>query len=1717
MAEEKKSNNARMMSDAALMNRAIRQQERLERKRKREEDNSFRQSYQTQLEEGKTTRFERQEDVLSTFMNPRNTDGSYNPFYLAGDWVGDQFQFAFGEIEKNYHGEERESQLTDLFNDFENARDEKLMQRFSRSEVESMTLSDKYYAMQDYIQDDGASYIEKDYIELMPVRDGIDIEEYIEKLYPKQYKNVDFKAIPNKSGMQTGYFCKVKSIEDIYNKLDRIVQDQNPHPFTMLVNFGYVQGKEGSESELMAFSAFSGIKTNFFETSRKGVIPIRTRADMKAAKHMISKETLRERYSGDASNTFVHAVATMYVKVFKLDGVLGCVLNDSSLDVLKNNHSISIWNSKDEKKHNLCVFLCIAAFKNQDPFDSEKYWLTEAKEWYNKFYEQNGVLANYDLEVRRKKKYKGTNFMELEDIEQKFQFRFKFYQVHATRMRTSKGKYETKYTVIKTWGTQDELLLFEDTPDEEKNWPTLHAIQSVTEEGHLHLSYIHKDDVQADDDFTEADKIDRVLCNLYRCNKCFKPFDTLQNLETHLQKFRDCNGDKRRFRTNEPDLIVQPPNTIKRLLDEYHVCTKDTTKYDFSKKYFAFWDFESLCESTRDVGIAMAEYETKEIEEKREPEDPLKTEKRKQEKIDVQRPIHCSIATNLPNCEESNGWFKHKMGVNTEETCYVKNIFHEDSFELVWQLYTDWMYLQKLQSQINEEVYAKPLKWFRERKQKCLEEQEKIKKKRKEEGKLYRPNKNHPQIRNCEIFESHCKKLCILGFNSSGYDLLLAKQYDLFTHLQYKTKPSIIQSGNKYKMLSDDYLVFLDLKLMYIPTSFENLCKSFKTGMLKSFFPYQYLDSVEKLNVPLRRLKQSDFYSSLKNSSISNDDWNYFQMMIEDDRWEGFSEDNPKTEEKTLLHLLRYYNTMDVIPAIEIITTLSKFWNENGICMFSQFTLASAAKALIMRKLWGADFEKFFHTQRRILMKRAQTPMLRPINDDDVIPYTDDYLEKKIARYTHQDTEKDRVIDNMIDLNQFKEKIILGGNKCSYCKCELTCNPNVDFLDPIYVAERNKREEEEEERRKNNEMMEKKNEGEEEDYVTSDEEEEEDDGRFIKIYEDHRAPDTLTLDRINNSLCHMYENTVLACLECNNKRGSKYFSDFFRKVCRERYHEERSPMLFDFTEKNKDVHDAFREKKNLHGGFSGVFHRKIEKGDPLDTYNHWCKESRKWIIKKRPQGLYRRCKRIVSLDVNSLYPTCYALCPSLCGPLYFHDAPDAEGAKDLLRKVRSGEFFGCVEVTMHVDENHPKYNYDYYAPLPPFARKQVITPEMLSEESIRIHKVENDGKLPRKTLPKLILGMHSEHHQLLLSDDIKWLLEHGCVVSSVGRYIPATRGFPFKNAIDQMIDQRRAGDCLECYMDGLDDPSKCSHIGEPGHPDKWTSLIAKLMKIVMNSFYGGTLVNKANFSETVLMNEEKAWKAQNDLSNFLYSQQVNEDMYEVQREKSSYNFSNPVPIQVGFAVLGYSKLHMRKLIYDFIDVYLDRGSWKMLYTDTDSAYLALAGKTLDDCVKPELRAKYKIARKKFVPDFSRTANGMREMRTLGLSKEEASGTHFIGLASKSYKLVNLAKKRKRDSDEVVYEEENVKQGQKGINLSLNPELKKRKTMDHILQGNKYHGRNHTLKTTIAPQGESVSSASTNVFLGSRSVGSYLDKQYLHDDGIHCSPLDTPQIYTPIIF
>ena len=65
-----------------------------------------------------------------------------------------------------------------------------------------------------------------------------------------------------------------------------------------------------------------------------------------------------------------------------------------------------------------------------------------------------------------------------------------------------------------------------------------------------------------------------------------------------------------------------------------------------------------------------------------------------------------------------------------------------------------------------------------------------------------------------------------------------------------------------------------------------------------------------------------------------------------------------------------------------------------------------------------------------------------------------------------------------------------------------------------------------------------------------------------------------------------------------------------------------------------------------------------------------------------------------------------------------------------------------------------------------------------------------------------------------------------------------------------------------------------------------------------------------------------------------------------------------LPIQVGFFVYQYAKLRMLQFYYDFLDKYLDRSDFQMCEMDTDSAYIAIAGESVESLVKPELKAEF---------------------------------------------------------------------------------------------------------------------------------------------------------------
>ena len=57
---------------------------------------------------------------------------------------------------------------------------------------------------------------------------------------------------------------------------------------------------------------------------------------------------------------------------------------------------------------------------------------------------------------------------------------------------------------------------------------------------------------------------------------------------------------------------------------------------------------------------------------------------------------------------------------------------------------------------------------------------------------------------------------------------------------------------------------------------------------------------------------------------------------------------------------------------------------------------------------------------------------------------------------------------------------------------------------------------------------------------------------------------------------------------------------------------------------------------------------------------------------------------------------------------------------------------------------------------------------------------------------------------------------------------------------------------------------------------------------------------------------------------------------------------------------------MLEFYYDFLDKYVDRCDFELMYMDTDSFYLAISGESLDDVIKPELRAEYEAEKSKWL-------------------------------------------------------------------------------------------------------------------------------------------------------
>ena len=154
------------------------------------------------------------------------------------------------------------------------------------------------------------------------------------------------------------------------------------------------------------------------------------------------------------------------------------------------------------------------------------------------------------------------------------------------------------------------------------------------------------------------------------------------------------------------------------------------------------------------------------------------------------------------------------------------------------------------------------------------------------------------------LWKTWVNQVPVFGFNSGRYDINMIKEY-FVKNLAEISNVNVAKKENSYMFLSTPRFKFLDIKSYLAPgLSYAAWCRAYGTELQKLVFPYEWLDSFEKLNHK-GPVKYEDFYSSLKGGET-----------ISQEQYQIFCEEFRKRGCETMEDWLEEYNLADVKPFI---------------------------------------------------------------------------------------------------------------------------------------------------------------------------------------------------------------------------------------------------------------------------------------------------------------------------------------------------------------------------------------------------------------------------------------------------------------------------------------------------------------------------------------------------------------------------------------------------------------------------------------------------------------------------------------------------------------------------------------------------------------------------------------------------------------------------------
>ena len=302
-------------------------------------------------------------------------------------------------------------------------------------------------------------------------------------------------------------------------------------------------------------------------------------------------------------------------------------------------------------------------------------------------------------------------------------------------------------------------------------------------------------------------------------------------------------------------------------------------------------------------------------------------------------------------------------------------------------------------------------------------------------------------------------------------------------------------------------------------------------------------------------------------------------------------------------------------------------------------------------------------------------------------------------------------------------------------------------------------------------------------------------------------------------------------------------------------------------------------------------------------------------------------------------------------------------AADFTQRLKQKSWFGYAEVDIEI----PEHLHQKFEEMCPFFHKKAVPANVVPEHMKKYLKATGRKAVESN---KKLLGTLSAEKILLYEPLLQWYINHGAIIKRVYRTIDYKPKKIFEWFVKEVTKARRTGDV-----------------------DKSKALLADIFKLLGNSGYGKLIEALERQTNVIYTKDEKVVDRALRSAYFSDLDEIGQ-AYELESRKPRITIRRP--FQIGIAVYQLAKLRMLQFYYDFLDRYLDRKDFELIQMDTDSNYLAISGKKLEDIVKPEMKAEFEEQKKNWL------AWDKWSGRTPGLFKKEFEGERMIALCSKCY-------------------------------------------------------------------------------------------------------------------